>query len=74
MRTSIRLMALAVSSALLAAPAMADTLQKIKDTGTITIGDRQAQEAVELVVRIAGLSAKARARRYAQQFAAEART
>lgn len=33
--------------------------------------ERQAQEAVELVVRIAGLSAKARARRYAQQFAAE---
>ena len=42
MRTSIRLMALAVSSALLAAPAMADTLQKIKDTGTITIGHRES--------------------------------
>lgn len=35
-------MALAVSSALLAAPAMADTLQKIKDTGTITIGHRES--------------------------------
>lgn len=33
--------------------------------------ERQAQEAVELVVRIAGLSAKARARRYAQQFREE---
>lgn len=42
MRTSIHCVALAVSSALLAAPAMADTLQKIKDTGTITIGHRES--------------------------------
>ena len=42
MRTSIRLMALAVSSALLAAPAMADTLQTIKDTGTIVVGHRES--------------------------------
>lgn len=42
MRTSIRFIALAVSSALLAAPAMADTLQKIKDSGTITIGHRES--------------------------------
>ena len=42
MRTSIRLMALAVSSALLAAPAMADTLQKIKSSGTIVVGHRES--------------------------------
>ena len=42
MRTSIRFMAVAVTSALLAAPVMADTLQKIKETGTINVGHRES--------------------------------
>ncbi len=42
MRTSIRFMAVAVTSALLATPVMADTLQKIKETGTINVGHRES--------------------------------
>ena len=42
MRTSIRFMAVAVTSALLATPVMADTLQKIKETGTIDVGHRES--------------------------------
>ena len=42
MRTSIRLMALAVSSALLAAPARSSALQKIKSSGTIVVGHRES--------------------------------